>query len=1223
MLQIQPLNRKQVRVFAAARGAHAAEDFIEAIDRQFAWEFARRPIDVVDLLNYWKSNKRLGSLSELLDFSVERKLRPAERDVTDPLSPARAREGANALAAASILGRQLNFSVPDAAALIDNALEVRACLPVDWKSEEIRSLLLRPIFDAASYGRIRFHHRRVGEYLAAEWLATRMANACPTAELEHILFGGSSAPIVRPTLAPVAAWLCLGNQPWNEIVREWIATRSPHIHLQHGDAQALPIEYTRRILTEIVRKATGRNRVWLESSPESLTRLARPELASDFSHVIQDRSIAQDIRTEILQAVEHGGVRDCIPSALAVIRSNDESETLKVYAAAVIRRLGDNESRRELAATASAWDSVPNTLLGIICQAIYPAVVDTGALVELLRKARSIKRFGIDLPYYLTSHLEAKLSSEDAAAFLAKLLKLIQTPPYIDERPGEISISREFSWIIKLLPTVLQVLLRTSVPSAIDTENAATALRLLGHMVNYGQITFLDDEKIKQLDAATKKHSPVRQRYAWQRIEYHRQRKAGLEFFHLSDHHALLQFGSTDLDWLINDIVNRDNSDDRALALRYAMHFSSLSSDARQERRRIRRAIGVDSNLWSVYRRMRRDQLALPLRRFIFWRLNNTVGSRWWWLMKFQAARAKVQHFRDQCRLLFEIPNIRSGRAILWLGHLIREADEQNSTRWAADSWDDLKKKRGRRIADATRAGCKKVWRTFAPQLPHEKSHPGQTDIRVPIGLTGIQAEIEDEELDFRSISRNDVLVAARYAVDELNGFPSWFHDLADAQPDAVRSVLTECVTGEWKFPSDRERTHEVMNKLVWQGQRLNRLVDEHVIKLLRISEPENLTILRFSVSIVLQANCQSTNDLLDIALRRFESLDADAKSFALWMAVLLQLDANRGLAILESKLPTAAKPKDLMIDIAALLSPRGSDEKILMENPAYLGASSLRRLIPLVYQYVPPQEDLDRNGTSYTPGARDYAQEFRGDLIPRLASNNSGEAQTALKELLNEPALTQNRDWILHLIDKQEMSAADLPPWTPADVREFAVEHEIDPKTDRDLFRIACKRFIELKHAVEVSENSLRDELRVGDPEIKLRRWLARKLNDRSRRRYTVPEEAVIDLEQRPDLRIQNPNTQTVSVEVKWADDRSTNDLLERLENQVFGQYLRAATSEYAIYVIAVAKYRQWQLPAGEGLIDFNDLIELLRKRADELVKARDDVAGVAVFGINFQQPK
>jgi hypothetical protein len=119
------------------------------------------------------------------------------------------------------------------------------------------------------------------------------------------------------------------------------------------------------------------------------------------------------------------------------------------------------------------------------------------------------------------------------------------------------------------------------------------------------------------------------------------------------------------------------------------------------------------------------------------------------------------------------------------------------------------------------------------------------------------------------------------------------------------------------------------------------------------------------------------------------------------------------------------------------------------------------------------------------------------------------------------------------------------------------------------------------------------------------------------------VPEEAVIDFEQRPDLRIQNPNTQTVSVEVKWADERSTNDLIERLENQVFGQYLRAHTSQYAIYVVAVAKYRQWQLPSGDRLIDFDELTELLSQRADELVKARDDAAGVAVFGINFRQPK
>jgi hypothetical protein len=128
--------------------------------------------------------------------------------------------------------------------------------------------------------------------------------------------------------------------------------------------------------------------------------------------------------------------------------------------------------------------------------------------------------------------------------------------------------------------------------------------------------------------------------------------------------------------------------------------------------------------------------------------------------------------------------------------------------------------------------------------------------------------------------------------------------------------------------------------------------------------------------------------------------------------------------------------------------------------------------------------------------------------------------------------------------------------------------------------------------------------------------------LNERARHRFTVPQEAVIDLEERPDLRIENPKTPAVSVEVKWADERSANDLLERLENQLVGQYLRAHTSHYAVYLVGLAKEREWNSPNGDRVIQFDELIELLTTRAHELTKQRKDVEEVAVFGIDFRQP-
>ena len=1226
VVQIQPLDRKRVQLFAKARGVSDIDRFITALDDHYAWEFARRPLDVVDLINYWEAKQELGSLTDLLEFSIERKLRPPERDGADPLSPVRAREGAEALAAASVLCRQLNFRVPDAAAIMDEALDARACLPEDWKLDEFRALLLRPIFDSATYGRIRFHHRRVGEYLAAKWISARMRNNCPVEELEAILFEDADSKLVlRPTLAPVAAWLCAGNERWNEDIRNLIIQTAPTIHLRYGDPESLPLAYKREILRAIVCATEGRNRVWIESSRDSLSRLADPALASGICAIIEDKTTAEDVRAEMLQMVEYGGLSDCLSCALAVVRSPDESERLKIYAAAVVRGIGDDAARNQLAEIAKGFQNIPNSLCGIICQAIYPAIVDAQRLIALLRKSHTVRRSALDLSYYLKSHFEAHVKPEQAGELLAQLLELARIPPHTEQRITGVPISLEFGWVGKLFSCVLQILFSKASLTADEAQDAATALRILGHMLTYGRLTSLDDETIKALDAATKLHPSVRENYLWQRVAAYRQAKQAepTGFFQLIDHHQLLQFCAADFEWLLEDIARRPDLKDRELALRLTVECLNNFQLGHRCRRRIKQATKHDPRLRQLFRKLAVNQIWFRIRRFYYRRIQQKFGSTWWWRLRFQAVAGKWYWFRDQWKLLTHVNAIASSKAVGWLAHLIREADEQNSMRWAAESWNGLVKKRGRFIANATKQGCKRFWRKFVPELPHEKTSPNQTDLRVGVGLTGIQVEIADCDPKFPSFSQDEAILAARYGVNELNGFPSWMHGLAVKYPTAVQSVLCQCISGEWTFPANREQVHEVMNKMVWQGEDLVPLVQSHIIALLRVGDPPNPKVLEFALSIILNADESHTSALVEIASARLPSIDPESRNYSLWMTVLMQLDADRALPILEHSLENTAEPTDSMIRVSALLNPRRSDEKLLIAHPSYELPLHLRRLIPIVYTYVRPQDDIDRvGGVTYTPGARDYAQEFRGDLIPRLASDKSIEAQTALRELLDDPLLIHHYDWIHHLLEQQAEAAAESRPWKPSDVREFASTHEIDPKTDRDLFKIACKRFKELKNDVEKSENSLRDELRQGDSESQLRRWLARKLNERARHRFTVPQEAVIDLEERPDLRIENPKTSAVSVEVKWADERSANDLLERLENQLVGQYLRAHTSHYAVYLLGLAKEREWNSPNGDRVIQFDELIELLTTRAHELTKQRKDVEEVAVFGIDFRQP-
>lgn len=137
-------------------------------------------------------NGRLGTWKELCENDVTEKLMESEpRQSRDPLTPERARLGAEYLAAAVIFTRCFNLLVPDSShnlATASSALLPERALPGDWQSVEVRALLSRALFDGAAYGRIRFHHRISAEYLAAGWLKRRMREGCSYPVLERLLF---------------------------------------------------------------------------------------------------------------------------------------------------------------------------------------------------------------------------------------------------------------------------------------------------------------------------------------------------------------------------------------------------------------------------------------------------------------------------------------------------------------------------------------------------------------------------------------------------------------------------------------------------------------------------------------------------------------------------------------------------------------------------------------------------------------------------------------------------------------------------------------------------------------------------------------------------------------------------------------------------------------------------------------------------------------------------
>lgn len=166
---LAPLNQMQQETLFRAAGIDDVRAIMEAIERGDADIFVERPQDLLELAEYWKKHSKLGSLRDMVEFNVDRKLqeRDPQRDRRRQLAAKRARHGAELLAATLALCRKSEVNVPEEQIDVErsgNAIDIRSAL-TDWPGIDREALLTRPIFDKATYGRVRFHHRLVREYL--------------------------------------------------------------------------------------------------------------------------------------------------------------------------------------------------------------------------------------------------------------------------------------------------------------------------------------------------------------------------------------------------------------------------------------------------------------------------------------------------------------------------------------------------------------------------------------------------------------------------------------------------------------------------------------------------------------------------------------------------------------------------------------------------------------------------------------------------------------------------------------------------------------------------------------------------------------------------------------------------------------------------------------------------------------------------------------------------
>jgi hypothetical protein len=270
------------------------------------------------------------------------------------------------------------------------------------------------------------------------------------------------------SIPPIAAWLCNSAEPWNDEFRRWILEAQPEIHLVHGDPVGLPIDYKRKVLLEIIRRSANHRRSFIETSIETMGRLADPKLADTIAALIENRTLPVDLRTDGLLLARAGGIKACAEVAARIALNDTEFEVIKASAISVVAALGAYEEKSQLIQAFFACERIPQQVACEIIVGFFPTFLQASAVAELLEKIEPSVAVRTGFTLRLEYHFQ-ELSTDHAVALLRELLRMIRK---IESNPGWIIVP--LRWSIWPSPVMRSPLTLTISPGYCETLGKAT-----------------------------------------------------------------------------------------------------------------------------------------------------------------------------------------------------------------------------------------------------------------------------------------------------------------------------------------------------------------------------------------------------------------------------------------------------------------------------------------------------------------------------------------------------------------------------------------------------------------------------------------------------------------------------------------------------------------------------------------------------------------------------
>jgi hypothetical protein len=1228
-----PLDSGRIRLFAAAKGVQQLDAFVAAIEVGNLLSMAARPVDLIWLVDYWQREQRFGRLAEMLDASLRERLKETNPLYArqDPISNAVATAALERIGAAFDFGRTDRLSVPDSALRLPLESEpfgLDAVLP-DWSSEHRQRLLSRPVFDPETFGCARLHNDNQGvvrSYLNARWLHARRQAGCPYKTIASLLFADTyGLKVVRPSMSQTVAWLAI----WDEDVARVVLDRDPMLLLSWGDPASLSPQIRSQVVQRVAERMVAEGDRFHRLDVETVKRLASPDTIPVIRTLWQQHKHHPEVSRLLLLMIELGRLASCVDIAEEAAFTSFEDRYTAIYAGRALLATADKELRSRYA------ERIKRNFSQLTGQAVWdaleefvPASISAAELLQMLRAMTAKQR---DANYGLQTHgprLVANLTrKEDVEELLTGILPMMGkgNPGHEetdDEKALEPAVSAAAERLLAMsgpgeapeiaIDAAIRLgsdrLYRTSGKNA-DLQKALHASAERRRLAFWCAARLLCDNPLFPVGPITSvSHLDI---LGW---------PPGLK--------------EEDLRWLLADIADRADDDDKKLATNATLTLWREHGEQHDVLKRINAAAHPFQSI--------RDQIAAwlapPRPNPEMERLTREHEKL---RQQHQEERAKrdnswmdfVNRMKADPRQLDAIPPPEGDQidGRLWdLWQLFNRAESENG-RYAIDDTSTVEPLFGPELTSAMVRAFNRFWRQWRPVLESERAANKRNVINLVdcMGIAGVSFDAKEGPGWVEKLTVEEALRAAQYGSLELNGFPPWFEGLAARWPREALAVML----GELRAQLDAGQEFALpgmLQDLIHGAASLTVLVAPHLQAELEARPLVPAKVLSQALDVLARALAAGADlpSFANFALVRFAAAE-DEEQQALYLGAAFGADSTAAIEALGMKL--AALPRAKQTQLAKRVLPR------IFGNHAFgrrggevpdVPFAVLEDLVVMAFRTIRPDEDNEHTpGEPYSPDDRDSAEASRSSAFNQLANTPGPAAFAALRRLEAMADFPVPKSNLARLIEIRAQQDSERAPWAPDEPYEFEKTFDVAPTTPADLQEIALGRLADIQHALHHSDFSQGLTVKALPDETEVQKWLANELQHRQGRAFTVDREPHVVDEKKPDIRLRaTASAASLPVEVKVVDKMSLSELKDALLVQLAGRYLRAEDAKHGVLLLVHQDARPtgWHGPGGE-VLSFQEVVSHLAAIADtEAAKAQDSPqAKIAVIDVSSLAPR